>query len=357
MGPDKIIGDWRCCLRESYLPQLHGHQQNALAALSLGMALARSCSSGQVALQVPGDARPASVRRRLERLLANGQLESEPAMQMFGRQVLASWPARQVLLILDETPNANDLRCMKLSLGWKKRVVPLLSICYRPDAPPRPLPELVWQMVAEVARWMPAGKEVTLLADRGLCWPVLVRQCRREGWHWVLRALRQCRFRDERGEHALQELVPGPGAQFYGQGAVFKKAGWEAANVVAVWERGAKEPWLLITDQPPRYQRCRSYCRRTWCEQTHRDEKSSGWQWQQSKVDDPEHAGRLVLLMELATLLAIALGAQMIRRGYRKALDPHQRRRLSLFQLGNRWLIWCLSHAQPLACPLARLPP
>jgi hypothetical protein len=321
------------------------------------MVLARSCSSGQVALQAPGEAKPASVRRRLERLLANERLQSKPAMQQLSRQVLWSWPARQMLLILDETPNANALRCMKLSLGWKKRVLPLLSVCYAPAAPPKPLPQLVRQLVGEVAQLLPKDKQVTLLADRGLCWPVLLRACRRAGWHYVLRAQQQGKFRDAHGEHALGELVGAPGERFYGSGAVFKKAGWERANVVAVWEAQAKEPWLLITDQPPSYQRCRSYCCRTWCEETHRDEKSSGLQWQQSHVQDVEHAARLVLLMQLAMLLAVALGAQVIRRGYRKALDPHRQRRLSIFQLGSRWLTWCLAHAQPLRCPVARLPP
>lgn len=220
------------------------------------------------------------------------------------------------------------------------------------------MPRLLSHLLRRVARLVPQGVQVTLLADRGLAWPLILRLCQQLGWHWVVRLQSGTRFRDRSGrERAVEELVRRRGQRFYGSGELFKKSGWLAANVVAVWEKGSKERWLLGTDRRASYQRCRQYCRRTWCEQTHRDEKSSGFQWQDSRVNDPAHAQRLVLLMGLAMLLAVAMGAQVIRRGRRKALDPHRERRLSVFQLGLRHLIWCVDHDQPLACPLARLPP
>ena len=41
----------------------------------------------------------------------------------------------------------------------------------------------------------------------------------------------------------------------------------------------------------------------------------------------------------LAMLLTLSVGSWLIKRGQRHILDPHGRRRLSLFQLGRRWLI------------------
>lgn len=357
MSAQVIVDQWTRCLQETYLPELHGHQVKALASLSYGLAAARSCSSGQVCLQVPGCAKPASTRRRQERLLANPRLKSRAAMARLSAHLLAEWPYPQVLLILDETPKGEALRCMKLSLGFHRRVIPLLSLCYRPDHPPRPLPALVAGMLRQVRALMPPQVEVTLLADRGLCWPILVRRCRKFQWHWVLRVQSQTRFQETSGrEQAIGTLVAYPGQQFYGAGRVFKKAGWEAAAVVACWPEKSREPWLLITDEKASFRHCRSYCKRTWCEETHRDEKSSGFQWQASKVNQPRHAQRLVLLLALAMLLAVALGAHVLRRGWRKALDPHRRRRLSYFQLGLRFLIWCIHHDQLPACPLATLP-
>jgi hypothetical protein len=358
MSAQVILGQWQRTLAEDYLPHLHSHQLKTLAALSYGMVLARDCSSGQVCLRVPGSAKPASVRRRQERLLANPRLKGLAAMEQFCEHLLRNWSFAQATLILDETPKANDLRCMKLSLAFQRRVIPLLSIVYRPEKPPEPMPRLLTRWLRRVARLMPSEVSVTLLADRGLCWPEILRLCGLLGWHWVLRLQSKTRFRDAQGrERAVEQLVRRPGQRFYGHGQVFKKSGWLEANVVAVWEKKSPERWLLVTDRPASYARCRQYGRRVWCEQTHRDEKSSGFQWQHSQVNDPVHAQRLMLLMGLAMLLSVALGAQVIRRGGRKDLDPHRRRRLSLFQLGLRRFTWCVHHDQPLGCPLARLPP
>ena len=119
---------------------------------------------------------------------------------------------------------------------------------------------------------------------------------------------------------------------------MFKKAGWRLANVVAAWERPCREPWLLATDLPATFARCRGYARRAWCEQLHRDEKSQGFGWRRSLVRDPPHARRLLLAVALATVLAICTGTWALKRGFRRALESGRQRKLSLFQLGLRWL-------------------
>src|SRR4051812_11902924 len=43
-----MIRDWRQQVRDELLPDLHGHQANALADLSFAMALCRHCHSGQL---------------------------------------------------------------------------------------------------------------------------------------------------------------------------------------------------------------------------------------------------------------------------------------------------------------------
>jgi len=147
------------------------------------------------------------------------------------------------------------------------------------------------------------------------------------------------------------------GARWLGPGVeVFKKAGWREANVVATWERCCREPWLLASDLPATFMRCRNYCKRAWCEQLHRDEKSHGFNWQLSRVRDPGHAERLVLVMALATLLCLSPGTRLIKRGLRKLLEPTRRRLLSVFQLGLRWLKDCLVNRGDCPCQLYLYP-
>ena len=58
-----------------------------------------------------------------------------------------------------------------------------------------------------------------------------------------------------------------------------------------------------------------------WTEELFKDEKTSGLRWEESKVKDPAHAARLVLLIALATHLALALGSRVIQAGLRRLLE------------------------------------
>jgi hypothetical protein len=355
-----MVRSWLDAVKLNLLPALHAAQSKTLAALSFGMAQGGSCCSGLIAAHAPSCAKPASTQRRVERLLANQQLDATAAMLQLAGSVLRDWSGRRLLLILDETPRQQKLRCLKLSVAYHKRTVPLLGICYRPDRPPMPMPKLVRWMLRQVAAVMPPDVQITLLADRGLCWPTVIRQCRRLGWHYLLRLQSSTRvLLDDGSEKAVRQLLPCRGSQWLGPVRIFKKARWLKANVIAVWEARCKDRWLLVSDQPASYRCCASYCKRTWCEESHRDEKSSGLNWQNSRVNDPQHAQRLVLLMALASLLCISTGAALIKRGLRRWLDPHRRRRrLSVFQLGRRWLAHAISHdGLPIIHPASLAPP
>jgi Transposase DDE domain len=356
-----MVRQWRHGLEE-LLPALHGHLLNALAVFSVAMALAGHCHSGRLAAVAPASrARVLSRQRRWERLLGNRRLRPHEAMGMLARAAVprvstGRGPRRRVVLILDETPGGTGgrLRCMKLSVAYRKRAVPIAFECYEPHRPPVPMPELIWRLLRRAGRSLPRDCRITLLADRGLCWPVVLDCCVGLGWHYVLRLQRDTRIRFGDGTpKSAWQLARRRGARWFGPGVeVFKKAGWREANVVATWEKGCREPWLLVSDLPATFMRCRNYCKRAWCEQLHRDEKSQGFNWQLSRVRDPSHAQRLVLVMALATLLCVSLGTQVIKRGLRKMLEPISRRLLSVFQLGLRWLRDCLVHGRACPCQL-----
>jgi hypothetical protein len=78
------------------------------------------------------------------------------------------------VLILDETPNGNDLRCVRITLAYRKRALPLFCACYRLGGQPEPMPGLVVALFRKAAACPTWGAEVTLLADRVLAWPRVV---------------------------------------------------------------------------------------------------------------------------------------------------------------------------------------
>jgi hypothetical protein len=357
MNALSLLRDWRRQVQEELLPGLHGHQSKALADLSFAMTIADHCWSGKLAVAVPGDARPASVKRRHERTLANDRIDPESAWPQLAQAVLGGRAGGPVVLILDETPNHNDLRCLKITLAYRKRALPICCACYALGGQPEPMPELILGLFRQAAACLPEGTEVTLLADRGLAWPRIVDACRELGWHFVIRLQGQTRVRTAEGrECSAVDLAPNPGARWRGEVEVFKNAGWRTARVAACWEKDQKGPWLLVSDRPEGARLFRRYATRTWTEQLFRDEKSQGFHWEKSHVTDPTHAARLVLLIALATYLALALGSRVIQAGLRRWLESTRQRMLSLFTIGMRWMTYCLTHERSLPNNLSPVP-
>jgi hypothetical protein len=351
-----IVNPWRQCVAGQLLPELHGHLAHALADLSFAMAVAGHCQAGQVAPHVPTEAQAASNRRRFERLLANPRLQPREAQEQLARQLTTFWDGRTVLLILDETPKGNDLRALCVRVAYQGRALPLAAECYLLNAPPQPMPQLVCELLEQVQRCLPTGVKVVLLADRGLAWPILVDWCTEHSWHYVIRLQGQTKVTLPDGrECTARDLAPRVGRRWLGDAEVFKKAGWRGACVVATWERDMKEAWLLLTDQRASLRHCRTYGKRMWTEESFRDDKSSGLHWEKSHVNDPVHASRLLVLLAMAMILAASTGSQAQKAGHRRGMDPHRRHRLSIIQLGLRWLRYIVSHNRHDLLELGRL--
>jgi hypothetical protein len=349
-----IVADWRRCVA-GLMPDRHRHQTNALADLSFAVALAGDCRANRISPHVPTDAQPASSRRRFERLLDNPRLLPRQAQRELARSLLAHWSGATVLLILDETPRANDLRALCVRVAYAGRALPLAWVCYRPDDPPQPLPRLARSLLRQVRGCLPGGCEVVLLADRGLVWPVLIDFCHESGWHYVLRLQRHVKVRFPDGtERAAGQLVGRAGERWYGGAQALKAAGWRGAGVVALWEPGMREPWVLLADEPGRLRHARAYAKRMWVEESFRDDKSGALGWGASAVSDPTHAGRLLLVLALALIGATSVGTESIRCGRRKQLDP-RRGRVSVVQIGLRWLRAVVLHGLHRTLKLARL--
>ena len=327
-------------------------QRRALALFSLGVASAKHCGLARVAAVVPGQAVVPSSTRRFERLLASARLDVGAARGAVVAQVLEAGRGQTLWLALDETHQGRTetgarLGMLALRLVYRERAIPLVWICYRPGEAPAPFPVLVGRLIDEVAALVPPGTQVVLMTDRGLSWPSLLDRCRRVGWSFLCRVQRQTRVQTADGHAgAIGDLAPQPGTRWRGHGRAFLKAGWRDLNLVAVWRRGDQQPWLLVTDLAPTWVRCAQYRHRMDEEESFRDDTSAGFDWNASRVRDPDHMDRLLLVLQLAALF-------VLHCGFRHVLERTDRSTLSLFALGLRWLDRARSHLVPLAPSLS----
>ena len=118
----------------------------------------------------------------------------------------------------------------------------------------------------------------------------------------------------------LVQLVPGVGKKWRGRGTAFSTPGRQVAGtLLGWWGTGHKTPWLILSDLAPQQGKASWYGLRGWIEQGIKDSKRGGWQWQHTRMEDPQRAGRLWLAMAVTTLWLSSPACRLRRKPDRSA--------------------------------------
>jgi hypothetical protein len=285
------------------------------------MVLARSCALTAVSLFLAKglERKPNTVRQQLrewcyEAKAKRGGPRQEVAVEscfapLLG-WVLSWWEGTQLALAVDAT-----------TLGQRFGVL-VVSVVYRGCAIPvawtvLPATEKhAWRgewlgMLRQVRVVVPRRFFVIVLADRGLYARWLFQRIVRLGWHPLLRINTGGTFRPATSGHyqSFRELVPEPGTQWVGTGTAFQGPRRRLqCTLLARWDEGYRDPWLLLTDLAPSAGEACWYGLRAWIEQGFKIIKRGGWQWQRTRMTDPERAARLWLAVAVATLWLLSVG-------------------------------------------------
>jgi hypothetical protein len=103
--------------------------------------------------------------------------------------------------------------------------------------------------------------------------------------------------------------VPHPGARWRGTGTAFKSRPRRLrCTLLACWEEGYTAPWLIRTDVPPEASAASWYGLRAWIEPSFKCIKRAGWQWQRTRMPQPDRAARLWLAVAVATRWWLRVG-------------------------------------------------
>jgi len=306
-----------------HFPCLSRPQAVVLALWSYAAQVVQSCGQSQGAYFLAQllDEKEDALRQRLrewtwERAAKVGAHRQEVAVApCFGwllAWVVSAWaPGEQRLaLALDAT-----------SLG-QRFVVLAVSVLYRGCAIPiawQVLPASqpgAWQpywldLLEQVQGLVPADWLVLVLTDRGLFAPWLFRAIVRHGWHPFMRINTggKCRLEGASEFIPLSDLVRPAGEVWRGRVVCFKSAQLPA-SLLTWFAEGYTNPWLILTDLAPEAAEISWYSLRAWIEASFKDIKSGGWQWQHTRMTNPERASRLWLVLALALLYAANRGSQ-----------------------------------------------
>jgi hypothetical protein len=157
----------------------------------------------------------------------------------------------------------------------------------------------------------PQGWTVIVLSDRGLESPDLFDFIVGLDWHPLMRVKKGGKFRPKGwgNFYYFHQLVNSVGGSFAAEGVAYTGTQLRC-TLLACWTAGHEEPWLLLTDLPPEASNAVWYGLRTWIEQGFKIIKGGGWNWQKTRMEDPDRVERLWLVMAVATLWVVAIGAQ-----------------------------------------------
>jgi hypothetical protein len=320
MSCHQAVYQWTAVVT-THLPHLSKPQATVLALWSVGMVLARSCALSAVSVFLAhGLARkPNTVRQQLREFCYEATAKRGRPRQALAVEscfapllawVLSWWEGNQLALAVDAT-----------TVG-QRFVVLVLSILYRGCAIPVAWTVLpagqkhAWRgewlrMLRQVRAAVPRRFFVLVLADRGLSARWLFRRIVRLGWHPLLRINVGGTFRPAANAQyrPLRSLVPQPGTQWAGQGTAFQGPRRRLnCTLLARWEAGYTDPWLLLTDLAPSASDACWYGLRAWIEHGFKITKRGGWQWQRTRLSDPQRAARLWLAVAVATLWLLSVG-------------------------------------------------
>ena len=139
--------------------------------------------------------------------------------------------------------------------------------------------------------------------------------------------------------------VADPGSSFIGRGTAFNaKSKRLRGTIIAIWDEGRDEPWIILTDLELMEAGASWREMRFWIETGFKALKSVGWQWQKTRRTDPARVERHWLVLSVATPLTLAFGsrvedAQALKRDPGAMRSPpkaaHERNRIAgVFRLG-----------------------
>jgi hypothetical protein len=332
--------------------------------LMIGIYESRSVTLSKIACKIPGSAQLLSTVKRLSRFLENPAIRVREWYEPMAKQWLQSQAAclGEIRLIVDGTKIGFSHQLLLVSVAYRRRAIPI-----------------TWTWIPHVKGHSSAYKQLALLnhvrqllpGGIGVFLPAPVPQVQVVGdcefgsvevlkwldsWHWFY-ALRQ---KSDTGLwlasstewKPFRSFIQKPGQSFWlGRGYLTAQEIYPV-NLLVHWDVGEEEPWCLATNLPDQEITLRGYRRRAWCEEFHGDIKKHGFDLESTLLHSFEKLSRLTLAVAFLYIWLMAVGGQVIHAGHRPLVDRHDRRDLSIFQIGLRFIERRLTNELPVQVSL-----
>ncbi|HMR97628.1 MAG TPA: IS4 family transposase [Anaerolineales bacterium] len=325
--------------------------------LLAGIFHSRSVSLSKIAGKVISTAKNVSTVRRLSRFLASSAVD----VRSWYRSTAKAWLMSQahqvgeIRLIVDGSKVGFGHQLLMISLAYRRRAVPIAWAWVRHVRGHSTATKQV-VLLKYVRSLIPQNMPVFLVGDSEFGSIAVLQQLKQWQWFFVLRQKGNTGlWLDERiGWQRLDGLVQQAGQSAWYPNGYLTQSDIFPVSVLIYWQKGEKQPWCLATNLPDAALTLRYYRRRMWIEEMFADFKKHGFDLESTMLRNPPRLSRLTLAVAFLYVWLLSIGSRTIRAGFRHLVDRKDRRDLSIFQIGLRFIDRKLLHLLSFSIPLCR---
>ncbi len=344
MPINPLYHTWFQEIRELH-PCLRITQVRGFALLLYGIYKSRSVYLSRIAGKIPGHAKLLSTVRRLSRLLDNPAIRVRPFYEPIARQWLEAQFRKigEIYLIVDGTKIGFAHQLLMVSLAYRRRAIPIAWTWVK-HVRGHSTGHKQLALLSYVRSLVPQKAAVFLVGDTEFGPVKVLKKLDQWRWFYVLRQKSDTSVwsATEQQWQPFSSFAQKTGQTVWLGRRIFSQSHLYPVNLLAHWKKGEKEPWLLATNLSDATLALRFYKRRVWIEEMFGDLKKHGFDMEVSMLHSFMRLSRLTLAVAFLYVWLITSGTKTIHAGLRHLVDRKERRDLSIFQIGLRFIERCI---------------
>jgi hypothetical protein len=327
-----------------------------LVWLVVGIFHSHSVNLSRIAGKVIGAAKNVSTVRRLSRFLANEAINVRSWYKPIAKAWLQSQFERvgEVRLIVDGTKVGFGHQLLMVSLAYRCRAVPIAWTWVKYVRGHSSGKQQI-SLLKYVGTLLPNGAPVFVVGDSEFGSILVLRQLGQWHWFYVLRQKGNTGLwlNEQTDWQRMDDLVSQAGQSSWCPKAYLTQQEIYPVSALIHWQISEKQPCCLATNLPDAPLTLRYYRRRMWIEEMFGDFKKHGFDLETTRLRHAPRLSRLTLAVAFLYVWLLSIGTRTIRSGLRHLVDRKDRRDLSLFQIGLRFIDRKLLHVLPISVLLS----
>ena len=292
-----------------------------------------------------------STQRRFHRWNCNARINVNELYGPLIQEALVEWGERALYLALDTSRLFDDYCLIRISVVFRGRAIPVVwkvlehkssTVAY----------EVYKELLDSAAKLLPMGVPVVFLADRGFADTHLMKHVKKLGWHFRIR-IKSSFLVNHKGQWCnVNEIPLEPGNAIFLNDVYLTGQNYGTVHLALGHSPDGKEEWYVASDEPVSLETFCEYGFRFDIEENFLDDKSNGFQLEDSKIRSAEVLERLCMVLAVATLYLVSQGVEVVSKGKRRCVDPHWFRGSSYLKIGWKWVKTALTKGWRLCCKL-----